>query len=132
MFMNEYERTCLVCPKSLRRVYGFAEIRRELPAGKARQDRPLRQLRAEFGFEGIVMTDWVTAGYENELDCLYPNSDAHDVCMAGGDLFMPGSKKDQENILAALKEGRLSRNQLENNASRVVRLARTLRSAGQA
>lgn len=89
-------------------------------------------LRKEWGYSGIVMTDWVIGGGTFDKTSVHPAPEPWRVAAAGGDLFMPGSKKDQENILAALKEGRLSRNQLENNASRVVRLARILRSAGQA
>lgn len=91
-----------------------------------------RILREEWKYGGIVMTDWVIGGGTFDKSSVHPAPEPWRVAAAGGDLFMPGSKKDQENILTALKEGRLSRNQLEINASRVVRLARTLRSAGQA
>ncbi|MBQ9374336.1 MAG: glycoside hydrolase family 3 C-terminal domain-containing protein [Oscillospiraceae bacterium] len=83
-------------------------------------------LRAEFGFEGIVMTDWIVAGYENELDCVYPVSDASHVCMAGGDLFMPGSAHDFELVKAGLAGGAVTRRQLQINATRVLDMAERL------
>ncbi len=83
-------------------------------------------LRSEFGYQGIVMTDWVTAGYENEKDCIHPVAEAARVCMAGGDLFMPGSQHDYDSVKAGLDAGTVTKEQLRINASRVVRMARTL------
>ena len=48
------------------------------------------------------------------------------VALAGGDLFMPGSKADFDRCLAMLRSGRLPRYQLERNATRVLRLAERL------
>ena len=83
-------------------------------------------LRSEFGFNGIVMTDWIVAGYENEKDCLHPVSDASHVCMAGGDLFMPGSQYDYDKISEGLKEGCVTRQQLMINATRLLKMAEEL------
>lgn len=83
-------------------------------------------LRAEFGFQGIVMTDWVIAGYENEKDCIHPVAEAARVCMAGGDLFMPGSQHDYDSIKAGLDTGTVTTKQLQINATRVLRMAKTL------
>lgn len=83
-------------------------------------------LRCEFGFNGIVMTDWIVAGYENEKDCLHPVSDASHVCMAGGDLFMPGSSHDYDVINAALQKGDVTRKQLMINASRLLKMGEDL------
>ncbi len=76
-------------------------------------------LRSEYGFEGIVMTDWVIAFMDSKKS-VYRNALSNEVAKAGGDLFMPGCKKDYENVMNALAEGRLSRKQLEINASRVI------------
>ncbi len=78
-------------------------------------------LRREFGFEGIVMTDWVMTVMDSKKS-IYRNSLSNEVAKAGGDLFMPGGKKDYENVLKALKEGSLKRRQLEINATRVARM----------
>ena len=92
----------------------------------ARRDLIGDVLRSEFGYEGIVMTDWITVGYENEKDCLYPNSDAAQVCMAGGDLFMPGAQYDYDRIKAGLEDGTVTEQQLRVNATRVLRMAEKL------
>lgn len=83
-------------------------------------------LRNEFGFDGIVMTDWIVAGYENEKDCLHPVSDASHVCMAGGDLYMPGSQHDYDIISEGLKNGSVTRKQLMINASRILKTGKKL------
>ena len=80
-------------------------------------------LRAEYGYQGIVMTDWVIAGYENEKDCIHPVAEAANVCMAGGDLFMPGSLHDYDSIRSALAAGTVTKKQLQINATRVARMA---------
>ena len=82
-------------------------------------------LRCEFGFEGIVMTDWVLAFMDSKLNT-YPATKPHKVAAAGGDLFMPGCKADYTDILRALQEGRLDREQLLVNVSRLYRLAREM------
>ena len=109
-------------PKAVMTSYNLANGRHT----NARRDLIEDVLRAEFGFKGIVMTDWVTAGYENELDCAYPNSDASDVCMAGGDLFMPGSRHDYDLVKAGLDDGSVLRSQLQVNATRVLHMAEQL------
>lgn len=78
-------------------------------------------LRCEYGFSGIVMTDWVVA-FMNSSRSIYRNSLSNEVVKAGGDLFMPGCKSDYENVMNALKDGSLSRKQIEINATRIVRM----------
>ncbi len=82
-------------------------------------------LRSEFGFEGIVMTDWVMTVMDSKKS-IYRNSLSNEVARAGGDLFMPGGRKDYENVIKVLKAGKLQRRQLEINATRVVRMAKKL------
>lgn len=82
-------------------------------------------LRAENGFEGIVMTDWITQ--MPKLGSSYPKTRSDKVMAAGGDLFMPGCRADCRQILDALRDGSLPRRQLEINASRVLRMIRKLR-----
>jgi beta-glucosidase len=80
-------------------------------------------LRRQFGFDGIVMTDWVTANFLFSRNQKYATPDAAKVAAASNDLFMPGSKKELVQILAGLKEGTVTRNDLAANASRIVRTA---------
>ena len=82
-------------------------------------------LRDEFGFKGIVMTDWLVATL-NSGRKKYPVPNAARIAAAGGDLVMPGNKGDFESIMKARREGKLSRTQLEINASRVYRMAKFL------
>ena len=86
-------------------------------------------LRAEWGYEGIVMTDWVIGSIKQVKNPRYRNALSDQVAAAGGDLFMPGGKGDWENLMKALKAGTLTRRQLEENATRVYRMAKRLTEA---
>ena len=84
-------------------------------------------LRCEYGFDGIVMTDWVVDALSSSPENKYRGALANEVVKAGGDLFMPGCQADYTRVLEALKEGTVSRKQLEQNATRVYRMAEALR-----
>lgn len=76
-------------------------------------------LRDEWGFEGLVMTDW-NGGY-----------DVDKQIAAGNDLMMPGKMFHYEGILQAIKEGRLTENDLDICVKRVLELVvRTPRFQG--
>ncbi len=83
-------------------------------------------LRCEYGFEGIVMTDWVVDSLTASTQNKYRGALANEVVKAGGDLFMPGVKGDYNRILSGLKDGSISRKQIQQNATRVYRMAETL------
>lgn len=85
-------------------------------------------LRGEYGFDGLIMTDWVTGGSVLSKGAKYPVPNAGKVAAAGGDLFMPGCQKDVDEVRAELASGRLSRRQLEINASRIIQAGRMLAS----
>ena len=82
-------------------------------------------LRHEFGFKGIVMTDWLIASVPN-YGSKHPASCASRVAAAGSELVMPGSKGDFDDMMSALKNGTLTRKQLEINATRLIRVIRSL------
>ena len=82
-------------------------------------------LREEFGYQGIVMTDWLLPEMKKK-GSKYPAPTAWKIAAAGGDLIMPGSQAVYENLLEALKSGDLSRRQLEVNATRVYRMIQKL------
>lgn len=84
-------------------------------------------LRKEFGFKGIVMTDWLMDG-TSPKDTAYPGARAARVAAAGGELVMPGSKRDFDDMMVALKAGRLTRKQLLINATRMLGLIRSLKN----
>ena len=83
-------------------------------------------LRREYGFEGIVMTDWVVDALSSSPENKYRGALAPEVVKAGGDLFMPGCQTDFDRVLAALKDGSIERKQIQQNATRVYRMAEEL------
>lgn len=84
-------------------------------------------LRCEYGFAGIIMTDWVIGGgLMGSKENAHRVELAQYVAAAGGDLFMPGCKADFKNMEQGLKEGVLTRKQLEINVTRVYRMAKEL------
>ena len=96
-------------------------------------------LRREWGFDGLVMTDWVVDGMTRS-DMKHPRATAAATIKAGNELFMPGGETDREDLLAALERGSagrgtgdrsaaedggvsLTRGELEKRAARVIRAA---------
>ena len=138
---NRYNSNSMVSERALREIYlkGFEiAVKQASPLAlmtsynllngthtSERKDLTEDVLRGEWGFKGIVMTDWVVGGSFNK-NAAYPAPEAWKVAAAGGDLFMPGSKGDQDNVLKALEEGRLDRSVIEKNASRVLAMIRKL------
>ena len=82
-------------------------------------------LRCEYGFKGIVMTDWIVPMAEDKHSA-HRMPIAAEIAKAGGDLVMPGSKADYDSIVNAVKSGDLELKQLQVNATRVVRKAKEL------
>ncbi|MBO4781051.1 MAG: beta-glucosidase-related glycosidase, partial [Lachnospiraceae bacterium] len=82
-------------------------------------------LRKEFGFTGIVMTDWIIGAVPN-CGTKHPKSDASRIAAAGGEIVMPGCKDDYDSMTAALNDGSLTREQLEINATRLIKMIRSI------
>lgn len=74
-------------------------------------------VRKEWGFEGILMSDWNTTVPED-------GSVPWQCPEAGNDVIMPGNKNDEEDIRKALASGRLSEKTVRACAGRVVSLVR--------
>ncbi len=68
-------------------------------------------LRDEFGFDGLVMSDWTAHG------------DIPDKVLAGNDINMPGYETDAGDILNALKSGYLSREALNKSCFNLLKAA---------
>lgn len=76
-------------------------------------------LRNEWGFDGVVMTDWTSTG---------PGLADTATCMAvGNDLIMPGGKGSTKQILKALRSGAITEADLRRCAANVLRLVLTAR-----
>ncbi len=71
--------------------------------------------RNEWGFQGVIMTDWTTT--ENDDTCT-----ASGCIRAGNDLIMPGCMGDYENLRQELAEGTLSAEELKACISRLVQV----------
>lgn len=69
--------------------------------------------RTEWGFRGIIMTDWTTTEARG-------GSESWKCAWAGNDLIMPGSEHDSENIRQALEEGKLAREDLKACVTRML------------
>jgi len=71
--------------------------------------------RKEWGFRGIIMTDWTTtspAGRSIPWKCI----------ASGNDLIMPGCQEDLENIQKACKSGRLREEDLRVSVERLLNM----------
>ena len=67
-------------------------------------------LRDEWGFDGIVMTDWT--GQKNTVAQI----------LAGNDLMMPGEKEQREELMEALQSGKISEKDLDICVRRILEL----------
>lgn len=86
----------------------------------ARKDLLTEVLRNEWGFKGIVMTDWFGgfAGFESIRDGL--SSDVVQQMIAGNDLLMPGIPVQKKALLEALNSGKLSQEVANTNTKRIL------------
>lgn len=99
-----------------------------------REDLLETVLRGEWGFKGMVMSDWVMPDFNEGEDVhKYPGACSNGSIGAGNDLMMPGCEKDVQNILNALKDKKceypLTRERLEKSAARVIALSMKLNKA---
>ncbi|MBQ2572339.1 MAG: glycoside hydrolase family 3 protein, partial [Treponema sp.] len=69
--------------------------------------------RNEWGYKGMIMTDWTTT------DSL-GGSEAWMCPKVGNDLIMPGARSDEESMAAALAEGKLTDDDLRSCAERLI------------
>ena len=70
-------------------------------------------LRNEWGFEGVVMTDWFATNKGLADNAL--------AVKAGNDLMMPGSKHNKKEILEGVKSGKISEMDVKRCCANVVR-----------
>ncbi len=81
-------------------------------------------LRDEWGFKGVVMTDWLVTGGMGPKGEKWPCASAAGNVKAGNDITMPGIPSDKTDIMKALTDEnhpyRLSRAELQLAARRVL------------
>ena len=139
---NRYASNSIVSERALREIYlkGFGICIREsdpvavmtsynlLNGEHTSESRELAEvLFREFGFDGLIMTDWVVGG-----DMLlakgskYGTPDAAKVAAAGCSLFMPGYKGDYDQIIKGLRKGTVTEQQLRENAGRIMYVLKRL------
>lgn len=75
-----------------------------------RRDLLTTILRDEWGFDGVVVTDW------------FGGKDRSANISAGNDMIQPGLPFDPDSIMAGVKDGRISPSQLDQSVRRVLRL----------
>ncbi len=141
---NRFHSNSIVSERALREIYlkGFEICVREAQPlalmtsynllngthTSERRDLTTDILRGEWGFKGIVMTDWVISMMASK-GAAHPIAAAVPTIQAGSDLFMPGSQGDWKALMEALKEGTLSRETLEKSGTRLLRMIRNIREA---
>lgn len=78
-------------------------------------------LRDEWGFDGFVMTDWWGEG------------NGADQMEAGNDMLMPGTVRQYDEIISAVRNGELDESVLDRNVANIMRvLLRTPTARGEA
>ena len=77
--------------------------------------------REEWGFDGIIMTDWFTTLPED-------GSVSWKCAEAGNDVIMPGHKNDVENIREAFEKGLLSEQTIRECAGRIIQAVDKLKN----
>lgn len=70
-------------------------------------------LRNEWGFQGVVMTDWTS--------CQKGQANSATAMEAGNDLIMPGSRFNKKEILKALKQGLIREEDVRRSAANILR-----------
>ena len=95
-----------------------------------RRDLVMTALREEWGFQGLVMTDWVVSAMAGAMKTKYPPACASGSIKAGNDILMPGSPIDYKNLMEALRDENhryhITREDLVDCAQRIVLLAKKL------
>ncbi len=95
-----------------------------------RRDLIMTVLRQEWGFQGMVMTDWVIASLAGAMHTKHPVACAAGSIQAGNDIHMPGSPLDHQNLMDALYNPQaaypITRKDLEECAQRVTDLVKKL------
>jgi len=140
---NRYQSNSVVGERALREIYMKPFeicIRRSDPTAvmtsynllngvhtSEREDLLRQVLRQEWGWDGVVMSDWVIDILHSKKN-KYPGEQAVPSVAAGNALFMPGSSGNVKSLLKAVKGGTtLTRQQLEEGAAYIIQTVWRLR-----
>ncbi len=138
---NRYASNSIISERALREIYlkGFGICIREsdpvalmtsynlLNGVHTSESRALTDIaRGEFGFRGLIMTDWITDGNQLLSGAKYGDPDAAKVAAAGSSLFMPGRRRDHKEMLRGLEDGTVTQEQLRENAGWILHVLRRL------
>ena len=80
--------------------------------------------REEWGFQGVIMSDWNTTVPED-------GSIPWKCAAAGNDIIMPGNCDDDENIRKAYAQGELTEKEIRECAGRIIALVKKLSEEAQ-
>ena len=84
-----------------------------------RKDLVVDVIRCEWGFDGLIMSDWYDSGViPNEVSFHPPQMSSNNI-KNGNDLQMFGRKNDYDILMKAVKEGEVTRDNLLESASRI-------------
>lgn len=86
----------------------------------SRYDLLTEVARDEWNFDGFIMTDWLVTFGMMPNKGKYTTASPHRTIAAGNDMIMPGLKADTDDILNAVENGKLSREELEIAAERIL------------
>ncbi len=87
-------------------------------------DLLVKVLRNEWGYTGLVMSDWDSMKADPQ-DCLKPlTGDVQKAHSAQCDLVCPGREDQHQALLQGLQDGTVKRHDLERSAVRVLRMLR--------
>ena len=133
--MNRFNSNSIVSERALREIYlkGFKiAINEGNPItlmtsynlinwkhSSERRDLIIDVLRIEWGFNGLVMSDWYTSNKVKLGVSNHPCQHAIPNIFNGNNLQMGGGKKDYDLIMKAVEDGLLSRDNLLECASKV-------------
>ena len=138
---NRYQNNSQVSERAMREIYlrGFEICIREaqpkavmssynlLNGVHTCERRDLQEdiLRMEFGFKGLLMTDWWVAMLKDKHS-KYPFADAGRIVGSGGGIVMPGSAADLKAVKEAFEAGELSKETLQKHAAGLLAVSREL------
>jgi len=84
-------------------------------------------LRDEWGFEGVVMTDWYSSiedPFGDANNVKYPCSTSVDCIRCGNDWQMPGCEKNVTDIIDAVNDGSLPLGDLQFCTANIIKIAK--------